>query len=55
MGLNPGQQLKLNNWFTISGNVRRIDSMGNCNGTVHHIIVIMRDATSNTILGWQEE
>ena len=55
MGLNPGQQLKLNNWFTISGNVRRIDSMGNCNGTIHQIIVIMRDATSNTILGWQEE
>jgi hypothetical protein len=55
MGLNPQQQLKLNSWFTISGNVRRIDSKGNCNGTIHHIMVIMRDGTSNSILSWQEE
>lgn len=55
MGLNSDQELKLNRWFTIDGHVRRIDSMGNCNGTIHHIIVIMRDVRSNTILSWQEE
>lgn len=55
MGLDAQQQLKLNTWFTIDGHVRRIDSMGNCNGTIHHIMVIMRDISSNAILSWQEE
>ncbi len=55
MGLDAQQQSKLNRWFTLSGHVRRIDSMGNCNGTIHHIIVIMRDVMSNTILSWQED
>lgn len=55
MGLSPQQQLNLNNWFATSGNVRRIDSMGNCNGTIHHIMVIMSGSVSNTIVSWQEE
>lgn len=55
MGLSSQQQVKLNSWFTLSGHVRRIDSMGNCNGTIHHIMVIMRDIASNAILSWQEE
>jgi hypothetical protein len=55
IGLNTQQQVKLNSWFTISGEVRCIQSIGNCNGTIHHIIVIMRHTTNSAILSWQEE
>ncbi|MFI0348363.1 MAG: general secretion pathway protein GspK [Chthoniobacterales bacterium] len=54
IGLSPTQNNILLNYFGISGNVRHIDSIGTCNGVVHHIIVIMA-GIGNNILSWQEE
>ena len=55
MGLNDQQQIPLNRWFNLTSTIRRIDSTGNCYGVKHHIIVIMRNATSNAMLSWQEQ
>jgi hypothetical protein len=55
IGPNQLQQSILKNYFDITGNIRRIDSIGSCYGVTHHIIVVMSVGGSNSMLSWQEQ
>lgn len=55
IGVSADQNNILQRYFSISGNIRRLDSIGNCFGVTHHIIVIMADGNRNNMLSWQEQ
>ncbi|MFZ4774564.1 MAG: general secretion pathway protein GspK [Terrimicrobiaceae bacterium] len=51
-----GRQLAgLEEYFDVSGSVRRIESTGYCEGTKHRIVVISPENSGGGIVSWEEE
>jgi len=55
LGLGGRQLNVLEEFFDVSGGVRRIESTGFCNGTKHRIVVITPENAGGQIMSWEEE
>lgn len=55
LGIGGRQLDLLENFFDVSGGVRRIESTGYCSGTKHRIVVIAPGNGGNQVISWEEE